>query len=367
MVEKVTGLMQQKDKIRNMGIAAHIDHGKTTLSDNLLSGCGIISEELSGKQCFMDWDEQEKARGITINAANVSMVHPYGGKEYLVNLIDTPGHVDFSGEVTRSMRAVDGAIIVVCAVEGIMPQTKTVVGQALKERVKPLLFINKVDRMINELKLTPEAMQEKFVRIVNDVNKLISQMAPEQFKKEWLVDIKTGKVAFGSAYNNWATSVPYMQKVGLNFKDIIEYCRNENQKELAKKTKLLVMLLGISAVLNIVLNIALIPPMGILGAAVATLISYATLGISTLIVSRRYLKFPINLVFITKSLASSAVMALCIWLINPESIALVIVSILAGIIIYFGTLFALKGLSRGEIRFFVGYIAGFLRKIRGKA
>jgi len=238
MVEKVTGLMKQKDRIRNMGIAAHIDHGKTTLSDNLLSGCGIISEELSGKQCFMDYDEQEKARGITINAANVSMVHPYGGKEYLVNLIDTPGHVDFSGEVTRSMRAVDGAIIVICAVEGIMPQTKTVVGQALKERVKPLLFINKVDRMINELKLTPEAMQEKFVKIVNDVNKLISQMAPDQFKKDWLVDIKTGKVAFGSAYNNWATSVPYMQKVGLNFKDIIEHCRNEKQKELAKKTKL---------------------------------------------------------------------------------------------------------------------------------
>lgn len=238
MVEKVVGLMQKKEKIRNMGIAAHIDHGKTTLSDNLLSGCGIISEELSGKQCFMDFDEQEKARGITINAANVSMVHSHANDEYLINMIDTPGHVDFSGEVTRSMRAVDGAIVVVCAVEGVMPQTKTVIGQALKERVKPLLFINKVDRLINELKLTPEAMQDRFTKIIGEVNQLISNMAPEEFKKAWQVDVKTGKVAFGSAYNNWATSIPYMQKVGINFKDIRDACANGTQKELAKKTKL---------------------------------------------------------------------------------------------------------------------------------
>ncbi|MBN2517615.1 MAG: elongation factor EF-2, partial [Candidatus Altiarchaeota archaeon] len=238
MVEKVVKLMNQKDRIRNMGIAAHIDHGKTTLSDNLLSGCGIISEELSGKQLFMDYDEQEQARGITINAANVSMVHTYDQKDYLVNLIDTPGHVDFSGDVTRAMRAVDGALIVVCAVEGVMPQTKTVIGQALKEKVKPLLFINKVDRLINELKLTPESMQERFVKIINEVNKLIGQMAPPEFKKDWLVDVNSGKVAFGSAYNNWATSIPYMKRTGISFKDIIDYCNTENQKELAKRAKL---------------------------------------------------------------------------------------------------------------------------------
>jgi len=238
MVAKVTGLMKTKDKIRNMGIVAHIDHGKTTLSDNLLSGCGIISEELSGKQLYMDYDEQEQARGITINAANVSMVHTYKDGEYLINMIDTPGHVDFSGDVTRAMRAVDGAIIVVCAVEGVMPQTKTVIGQALREKVKPLLFINKVDRMINELKLTPEAMQERFMKIINEVNRLIGSMAPEEFKNDWLVDVKTGKVAFGSAYNNWATSIPFMAKAGINFKDIIDYCNQENQKELAKKTQL---------------------------------------------------------------------------------------------------------------------------------
>jgi elongation factor 2 len=238
MAAKVAKLMDQKKSIRNFGVAAHIDHGKTTLSDNLLSGCGIISDELSGKQLFMDYDEQEQARGITINAANVSMVHTYEEKDYLINMIDTPGHVDFSGDVTRAMRAVDGALVVCCAVEGVMPQTKTVIGQALKEKVKPVLFINKVDRMINELRLTPEAMQERFIKIIAEVNKLIGQLAPEEHKKDWLVDVNNGTVAFGSAYNNWATSIPYMKKTGISFKDIIDYCNNEQQKELAKKAKL---------------------------------------------------------------------------------------------------------------------------------
>ncbi len=135
---------------------------------------------------------------------------------------------------------------------------------------------------------------------------------------------------------------------------------------LAKKTRLLVILLSASAVLNIILNIILIPPMGILGAAVATLIAYVVLGISVLLVSRRYLKFDINPAFIFKSIISSAVMALCIWLIAPASIAMVIVSIFAGVLIYFGILLGLKGLSRGEISFFAGLVAGGLKKIRGE-
>jgi len=238
MVEEIEHMMFNHEKIRNIGIVAHIDHGKTTLSDTLLAGAGLISQELAGKQLYMDFDELEQQRGITINAANVSMIHQYKGEEYLINLIDTPGHVDFGGDVTRAMRAVDGAIVVVCAVEGIMPQTETVLRQALIERVKPVLFINKVDRLINELKLTPEAMQQRFINIITDVNKLIKKYAAEQFKTEWLVNVNAGSVSFGSAYNKWAINMPIMKEKGITFKDIIEYNIQGKQKELAAKAKL---------------------------------------------------------------------------------------------------------------------------------
>ncbi len=244
MINKIKELMYEPDYIRNIGIVAHIDHGKTTLSDNLLAGAGMISSELAGDQLYLDFDEQEQARGITIDAANVSMVHKYKDDQYLINLIDTPGHVDFGGDVTRAMRAVDGAVVVVCAVEGIMPQTETVLRQALKENVKPVLFINKVDRLINELKLDPQELQQRFIKVIANANKLISNMAPKELKKEWQVKVEDGSVAFGSAYHNWAINMDIMQKTGINFKDILDYCNNENQKELAQKVPLSEVLLG---------------------------------------------------------------------------------------------------------------------------
>ncbi|MDR2944842.1 MAG: elongation factor EF-2 [Methanosarcinales archaeon] len=238
MVERVTALMGNPEMIRNIGIVAHIDHGKTTLSDNLLSGAGMISSELAGKQLFMDSDEEEQARGITIDASNVSMVHTYNGKEYLINLIDTPGHVDFGGDVTRAMRAVDGAVVVVDAVEGTMPQTETVLRQALREHVRPVLFINKVDRLINELQVDPQEMQVRLGKLIDHVNKLIKNMNPERYKDGWRVDAAIGSVAFGSALYNWAISVPMMQKTKISFNDVYNFCTTGDMKTLAQKCPL---------------------------------------------------------------------------------------------------------------------------------
>ena len=237
-IKRATALFKNLNNIRNIGTAAHIDHGKTTLSDNLIFGAGMMSEDLAGKQLMLDFDEQESARGITINAANASMVHNHKGEDYLINLIDTPGHVDFGGDVTRAMRALDGVIIVVCAVEGIMPQTETVIIQALKEKVKPVLFINKVDRLIAELQVTPEDMMQRFGKIITEVNKLISRMVPDEFKKDWTVDAQAGTVAFGSAYHNWATSIPFMAKKNVNFKQIYDFMEKEQKKELARAAPL---------------------------------------------------------------------------------------------------------------------------------
>lgn len=241
LAEKVKKISNKPKQIRNIGICAHIDHGKTTFSDNLLAGAGMMSEELAGKQLALDFHEDEAERGITIDSASVSMVHKLKDTDYLINLIDTPGHVDFGGDVTRAMRAVDGAIVLCCAVEGIMPQTETVLRQALKERVKPILFINKVDRLMKELKLTPEQMQQRFANIIQGVNLKIKQIAEKKYGDKWRTEVKDGSVCFGSAFHNWALSVPYMESEGITFKDVIEAYESgeeEDRKKLAKKAPL---------------------------------------------------------------------------------------------------------------------------------
>ncbi|MEL4305438.1 elongation factor EF-2 [Methanococcoides sp. LMO-2] len=238
MVERVTALMSNPVMVRNIAIIAHIDHGKTTLSDNLLAGAGMISKDLAGRQLFMDSDEEEQERGITIDSANVSMVHEFEDEEYLINLIDTPGHVDFGGDVTRAMRAVDGAVVVIDAVEGTMPQTETVLRQALKEHVRPVLFINKVDRLINELQVDAQEMQIRLGKLIDHVNKLIKGMNEERYNEGWKVNAAEGTVAFGSALYNWAISVPMMQKTGVSFGEVYDFCRAEDMKALAEKCPL---------------------------------------------------------------------------------------------------------------------------------
>ena len=198
----------------------------------------MISEELAGKQLTLDFREDEKERGITIDSANVSMIHDVGGVKYLVNLIDTPGHVDFGGDVTRAMRAVDGTIILVDAVEGIMPQTETVVKQALRERVKPILFINKVDRLVREVKLTPEKIQERLTQVITEVNRFINNIAPEEFKGKWNLSVQDGSVCFGSAFHKWALSIPYMQKHKVSFKDVFDAYAKDDPNEMSHKAPL---------------------------------------------------------------------------------------------------------------------------------
>src|SRR5512137_523499 len=220
--DEIVKLMETPTFIRNTSIIAHVDHGKTTLSDSLLAAAGIISTQTAGQKLFLDsWDLEQK-RQMTVFASNVSLVHTYNSQDYLINLIDTPGHIDFSGAVTRSLRAVDGALVVVDAVEGPMTQTETVLMQALRERVRPILFINKVDRLIKEIKLTPEEIQKKFGKIIARVNNLIEKYAPPEHKKDWQVKVDDGSVAFGSALHKWGLNLPHMKMKGVTFKEIID-------------------------------------------------------------------------------------------------------------------------------------------------
>jgi len=234
-MKKFAELVGKTKNIRNICTSAHIHHGKTALTDNLLAAAGLMAEKYAGdlEEGMLTWqhaDEQERL--LTVDAANASMIHDYAGEEYLINLIDTPGHIDFGGNVTRAMRAIDGTVVLVCASEGIMPQTETVLKQALRERVKPVLFINKVDRLIKEVKLTPEKIQERLIKIITEFNALIEDIAEPEFKQKWKVNINDGSVAFGSAKENWALSVPFMHKKNVTFKDILNiYEMDEKERK----------------------------------------------------------------------------------------------------------------------------------------
>jgi len=237
MVSEIEKIMGNIEQVRNIGVIAHVDHGKTTTSDALLARAGIISERVAGEALALDYLKVEKERQMTVKAANASLYHEYNGKGYIVNLIDTPGHIDFTGMVTRSLRVLDGAIVVVDAAEGVMTQTETVLRQALEERVRPVLFINKIDRLVKELRLTPAQMQDRLVEIIKDVNNLIDMYAEPEFKDKWKLNPAAGNVAFGSAKDQWGITVPLASKKGVNFQHIIEAYSSDDKEKVAALTR----------------------------------------------------------------------------------------------------------------------------------
>jgi len=205
------------------------------MSDSLLAACGMLSPSVAGQARALDFMEMEQERGVTINAANVTLYYENENTGYVMNMIDTPGHIDFTGKVTRSLRAIDGAVVVCDSVEGVMTQTETVTRQALEERVRPVLFVNKIDRLVKELRLTPDKMQEWLAKIVSDFNRLISTYAEPEYREKWKVNIQESTVAFGSAKDKWAFTFDLSKKRGVKFSDIYDAYVKDKVGELEEK------------------------------------------------------------------------------------------------------------------------------------
>lgn len=204
------------------------------MSDSLLAACGLLSPSVAGQALALDYMALEQQRQMTIKAANVTLYYEYNNTPYVLNMIDTPGHIDFTGRVTRSLRAIDGAVVVTDAVEGVMTQTETVTRQALEERVRPVLYINKIDRLVKELRLTPERMQQWLAGIVSDFNHLISIYAEPEYKEKWKVSIQDNSVAFGSAKDRWGFNLEIAQKKGVRFSDIYDAYTKGTVSQLAE-------------------------------------------------------------------------------------------------------------------------------------
>ena len=208
---------------RIFSIVAHIDHGKSTACDYLMRRAGLLSDKLAGERRLTDYDEEEQQRGITIFTSVALLNYEFEGHSYLLELNDTPGHISFTGEVSRALRGSDGAVILVDALEGVMTQTVTNIQLAVGEEwTKPILFINKVDRLIRELKLPPEQIIQRFNEIIKEVNSLIEQNAPKPFKDKWKVNPANGSVIFGSAKDGWGFTIPLLEKKGLSAKVVLE-------------------------------------------------------------------------------------------------------------------------------------------------
>jgi len=209
--------------IRNMSVIAHVDHGKSTLTDSLVSKAGIIAQEKAGEARFTDTRKDEQERCITIKSTGVSLYYELdeynmkflsekqyheGKNGFLINLIDSPGHVDFSSEVTAALRVTDGAMVVVDAVSGVCVQTETVLRQALAERIMPIVFMNKMDRALLELQLDQETLYDTFRKIVENINAITTIYGEEDSPMgSVMVDPELGTVGFGSGLHGWGFSL----------------------------------------------------------------------------------------------------------------------------------------------------------------
>jgi len=218
-VDEIRALMDKKKNIRNMSVIAHVDHGKSTLTDSLVCKAGIIASAKAGETRFTDTRKDEQERCITIKSTAISLYYEMPEKDYafvmqekeeddrhyLINLIDSPGHVDFSSEVTAALRVTDGALVVVDCVSGVCVQTETVLRQAIAERIKPVLFMNKMDRALLELQLEQEDLFQTFQRIVENVNVIIATYNDETGPMgDIQVDPTKGTVGFGAGLHGWA-------------------------------------------------------------------------------------------------------------------------------------------------------------------
>ncbi|GAA5814411.1 hypothetical protein MFLAVUS_007907 [Mucor flavus] len=276
--QQLSSLQRNTKNIRNICILAHVDHGKTTLSDSLLATNGIISAKMAGKVRYLDSREDEQERGITMESSAISLyfkllksVDSAEGQpktvesEYLINLIDSPGHVDFSSEVSTASRLCDGGLVLIDVVEGVCTQTISVLRQAWIDKVRPVLVFNKMDRLIVELQMTPHEAYIHINKILEQVNAVMAtfftgdlmesearKMTDEKKAKEdeeeeefdankiydWSVeerddsdiyfDPAKGNVIFSSAVDGWAFRVQqfaslYAKKLGFK-EQVLQKC-----------------------------------------------------------------------------------------------------------------------------------------------
>jgi len=227
-IDQIRGIMDKKHNIRNMSVIAHVDHGKSTLTDSLVTKAGIIAQAKAGDMRFTDTRKDEQERCITIKSTAVSMYYELSeadltylgsmqktdGNAFLINLIDSPGHVDFSSEVTAALRVTDGALVVVDCISGVCVQTETVLRQAIAERIKPILFMNKMDRALLELQLEQEDLYQTFLRIIENTNVIIATYCDEDGPMgNIMVEPSKGTVGFGSGLHGWAFSLKQFSEI----------------------------------------------------------------------------------------------------------------------------------------------------------